>query len=138
MIQNFKVDQAATFASLLLLSCEPKTAFGDQHRQETTKDGVPKWEAQLVAGFRRFGRAENEIIKVGIAAERNPGETIAPATPVQLIDFEVGVMEKRDRDGRVTGAQVWYRCQEIRPINAVPNGSERKARTGAPPDEAVS
>ena len=111
MIQNFKIDQARTFASVLLLSCEPKTAFGDQHRQETTKDGTPKWEAQLVAGFRRFGRAENEIIKVGIAAEDSPGETIPPATPVELIGFEIGVMEERDRDGRVSGVQVRYRCQ---------------------------
>ncbi len=132
------MDQAATFASLLLLSCEPKTAFGDQYRQETTKDGTPKWEAQLVAGFRRFGRAENEIIKVGIAAEHNPGETIPPATPVELIDFEIGVMEKRNRDGQVIGVQVWYRCQEIRPIAAIPNGTDRKARTGAPVGEAVS
>ena len=52
MIQNYKVDQAATFESLLFLSCEPKTAFGDSFRQETTKDGLPKWEAQLVARFR--------------------------------------------------------------------------------------
>ena len=29
MIQNFAIDQAATFESLLFLSCEPKTAFGD-------------------------------------------------------------------------------------------------------------
>ncbi len=137
-LQNFKIDQVRTFASVLLLSCEPKTAFGDQYRQETTKDGLPKWEAQLVAGFRRFGRAENEIIKVGIAAEHNPGEAIPPATPVELIDFEIGVMEKRDRDGQVTGVQVWYRCQEIRPIATVPNGTERKARTGAPAGEAGS
>ncbi len=137
MIQNFKIDQARTFASVLLLSCEPKTAFGDQYRQETTKDGTPKLEAQLVAGFRRFGRAENEIIKVGIAAEHNPGEAIPPATPVELVDFEIGVMEKRDRDGQI-GVQVWYRCAEIRPIAAVPNGAERKTRTGAPTGEAVS
>jgi hypothetical protein len=134
VIQNFKIDQAATFASLLLLSCEPKTAFGDQYRQETTKDGTPKWEAQFVAGFRRFGRADNEIIKVGIAAERNPGEAIPPATPVQLVDFEIGVMDKRDREGTVTGAQVWYRCGEIRPTTATPG--DGKAR--GPAAEAVS
>lgn len=29
MIQNLKIDQARTFASMLRLSCEPKTAFGD-------------------------------------------------------------------------------------------------------------
>ena len=76
MIQNFAIDQAATFESLLFLSCEPKTAFGDSFRQETTKDGTPKWEAQLVARFRQFGRATNEIIKVGLASERQPAEDL--------------------------------------------------------------
>ncbi len=136
MIQNFKVDQAATFDGVRLWSCEPKAAFGDQDRQEKTKGGVPKWELQVVASFRRFGRAENEIIKVGIAAERNPGETIPLGTPVQLVDFEIGVMEKRNSDGHVTGAQVWYRCAQVRPTAAVPNGAGHKSRAAA--DEAVS
>ena len=114
MIQNFAIDQAATFESLLFLSCEPKTAFGDSYRQETTKDGTPMWEAQFVARFRQFGRATNEIIKVGLASERQPAEDLTPATPVELVGFEIGVMDKKDRDGNVTGAQVWYRCQEVR------------------------
>ncbi|MCD2191468.1 hypothetical protein [Actinomycetospora soli] len=114
MIQNFAIDQAATFESLLFLSCEPKTAFGDSFRQETTKDGLPKWEAQLVARFRQFGRATNEIIKVGLVSERAPGADLAPATPVELVGFEIGVMDKKDRNGNVTGAQVWYRCSEVR------------------------
>ena len=114
MIQNFAIDQAATIESLLFLSCEPKTAFGDSYRQETTKDGTPKWETQLVARFRQFGRATNEIIKVGLASERQPAEDLTPATPVELVGFEIGVMDKKDRDGNATGAQVWYRCQEVR------------------------
>ncbi len=131
MIQNFKIDQAATFGSIRLLSVAPKTAFGDQYRQETTKDGVPKWEAQLVAGFRQFGRTQNEIIKVGIAAEGDPGEGIAPASPVELVDFEIGVMEKTKRDPntgeeRVIGVQVWYRCGQIRPT--AESGAGRKQR----------
>ena len=84
MIQNFAIDQAATFESLLFLSCEPKTAFGDSYRQETTKDGTPKWEAQLVARFRQFGRATNEIIKVGLTSpSASPPRTSTPATPVR-------------------------------------------------------
>jgi hypothetical protein len=122
MIQNFKIDQAATFEGVRLWSCEPKIAFGDQYRQEMTKDGTPKWEAQLVATFRRFGRPENEIIKVGVAAGQNPGESISLGTPVTLVDFEIGVMEKKDKEGNVTGASVWYRCAELRPTAATPNG----------------
>jgi len=131
VIQNFKIDQAATFDSIRLLSVAPKTAFGDQYRQESTKDGVAKWEAQLVAGFRQFGRTQNEIIKVGIAAEHDPGEGIAPASPVELVDFEIGVMEKTKRDPntgeeRVIGVQVWYRCGQIR--STAESGAGRKQR----------
>jgi hypothetical protein len=134
VIQNYVIDQAKSFTYLRLLSLEPKTAFGDQFRQETTKDGMPKWEAQLAAGFRQFGKTQNEIIKVGIAAERDPGEGIAPASPVELVDFEIGVMEKTKRDPttgeeRIVGVQVWYRCREIRPIAETP--TERKQRTGS-------
>jgi hypothetical protein len=35
---------------------------------------------------------------------------------VELVGFEIGVMDKKDRNGNVTGAQVWYRCQEVRPL----------------------
>ena len=104
MPQNFKIDQAATFESVLFLSCEAKTAFGDQYRQETTKDGLPKWQLQLVGRFRQFGRATNEIINVGIVAEGNPAEDLTPATPVHLIDFEIGVMDRKDRDGKTSPA----------------------------------
>lgn len=46
-------------------------------------------------------------------------------------------MEKRNRDEQVIGVQVWYRCQEIRPIAAT--GADRKPRsTGTPSGEAVS
>ena len=128
MIQNFAIDQAATFESLLFLSCEPKTAFGDAFRQETAKDGTPKWEAQLVARFRQFGKATNEIIKVGLVADRIPAEEIAPATPVELVGFEIGVMDKKDRHGNVTGAQVWYRCQEVR---ALTSAAPRQRRSEA-------
>lgn len=134
MIQNFAIDQAATFESLLFLSCEPKTAFGDSFRQETTKDGLPKWEAQLVARFRQFGRATNEIIKVGLTSERPPAGDLAPATPVELVGFEIGVMDKKDRNGNVTGAQVWYRCQDLRALSG--SGSRRGGGAAAPQSEA--
>jgi hypothetical protein len=131
VIQTYKIDQTRTFASLLFLSCEPRTAFGEQDKQELTKDGLPKWEAQFVAGFRQFGRPQNEIIRVGIAAERNPADGIALAAPVELIDFEIGVMEKTKRDPetgaeRIVGLTIWYRAQAIRTTSAT--GSNDKPR----------
>jgi hypothetical protein len=117
VIQNYKIDQARTFASLMLLGVSSKLAFGDNERQETTKAGVPKWTAQLAAEFRAFGRPQRELINVGIDAEKDPGQGIAPGTFMELIDFEIGVMEKRNREGQVTGVQVWYRASAMRPIS---------------------
>jgi hypothetical protein len=123
--QTYKIDQAATFAGVVLLSVEPKLAFGSTE-QERTGDGVPKWEAQLAAGFRQFGKINNEILKVGVAAHANPGDGLPPYTPVELVGFEVGVMpkEKKDRDTGTTqqvGISVWYRCDELRSTAATGN-----------------
>jgi hypothetical protein len=117
MPQTYKIDQAATFAGVALLSVEPKVAFGSAE-QDRTSDGVPKWEAQLVAGFHQFGKINNEILKVGVVAHTNPGDGLAPYTPVELVGFEVGVMEKKGRDGQVVGVQVWYRAEQLRPISS--------------------
>jgi hypothetical protein len=127
MPQQFVVDQAATFSHVVLLSCDPKLEY-QKPDQEKTKDGTPKWELQLVAGFKAFDRSANEVIKVGIAAERNPADTIPQFTPVQLVGFVVGVME-RTKDGQVVGVQTWYRCDSVRAISAVPNGSRKSEHT---------
>jgi hypothetical protein len=123
MPQTFKVDQAATFQHVVLLSCEPKTAFGSAE-QAKTKDGTPRWELQLVGAFRQFDRAANEVIKVGVDSHRNPAEGLAQFSPVRLRNFEVGVME-RQKDGQVVGVQVWYRCDGIEPIGTVHNGRSK-------------
>jgi hypothetical protein len=130
VIQNFKIDQTRTFSSVLLLGVEPKTAFGEQDRQEMTRDGLPKWVAQLAAEFRVFGRPQRELINVGLIADKNPGDGLTPGTPVELLDFEIGVMEKKNRDGQVTGVQVWYRAGGLRATGAM-TGRNR-------PVEAVS
>jgi hypothetical protein len=121
--QTFKIDQAATFDGVILLSVEPKVAFGGTE-QDRNKDGLPKWEAQVVAGFKAFDRTNNEVLKIGLASYTNPMDGLTAYTPVQLVDFEVGVMarERRNKDtgaSEMTGVQIWYRCGEIRPISAV-------------------
>lgn len=125
-LQNFRIDQAATFTHLMVLSVEPKLKFGSDTDQECTKDGMPKWEAQVAAGFRQFGKVVNEVIKVGIASAKNPGDGMAPGTPVQLIGLEVGVMEKQTKDGRPVGFQVWYRAEQVRPTSATAPAAQGK------------
>jgi hypothetical protein len=130
MISNFKVDQAATFAGVAFLSSEMKLKFGSQTDQECAKDGTPKWVVQVIAGFRdSFGKVQNEVLKIGVASHRDPGEGVAPYTPIVLVGFEVGVMEKtkRDQDGqeKIIGVTVWYRCSEIRSTAATSSRSAK-------------
>lgn len=119
MPQTFIVDQAATFQAVAFLAADPKMEFGSRDRQETTKDGIPKWEVQLVAGFNQFGKVVSEVIKVGVASYKNPAEGLSMYTPVHLINFTVGVTPAEERTNdkgvkRIVGGTAWYRCDEIR------------------------
>jgi hypothetical protein len=119
MPQVFIVDQAASFQAVAFLSSEPKIAMGAQGVQETNKDGVPKWEIQVVCGFRdNFGKVQNEVMKVGYTGPKDPGEGLNMYTPVHFVNFTVGVMDKTRRNREtgqteVIGAQIWYRCDGI-------------------------
>jgi hypothetical protein len=118
MPQTFIVDQAATFQAVAFLGAEPRIEFGTRDKQEQTRDGLPRWDVQVVAGFRdNFGKVQNEVIKVGYAGPKNPAESIGMYQPVQLVNFTVGVMEKTAKEdkSKVIGFNVWYRCDEIRP-----------------------
>jgi hypothetical protein len=124
MFTNFKIDQAATFQGIAFLSCDPKTAFGQRDRQEVAKDGTPKWEVQVIAMTRdQFGKANNAVMKVGVLAHKNPAEGLMPYSPIALVDFEVGVMEKTKKnpetgEEKVIGVQVWYRASQVRALAA--------------------
>ncbi|MGH3505434.1 MAG: hypothetical protein ACRDQA_31755 [Nocardioidaceae bacterium] len=135
MPATFTVDQAETFSGMAALSCEPKTAFG-KDEQEVTRDGVPKWTLQVVAGFTdQFGKVRNEVLNVGLIAKTNPLDGVGQFTPVRLKGFQVGVMDKTDRDGKVLGAQVWYRAEAveaaIQPVSNG-NGAGQKAKEPQP------
>jgi hypothetical protein len=126
MPQVFIVDQAASFQATAFLASEPKMVMGSQGQQETAKDGTPKWEIQVVTAFRdNFGKTVNEVMKVGFTGSKDPGEGIAMYTPVHLVNFTVGVMDKTRRNREtgqteVIGAQIWYRCDGIQAANASP------------------
>jgi hypothetical protein len=125
VFSNFKIDQAATFAGVAFLSCDPKTKFGARDVQETTKDGIPKWDLQVVATFKSAFGTTSEVLKVGVASHKNPADGLHPYTPIALNGFEVGVMEKTKRnpetgEERVIGVQVWYRCADLRSLAGAP------------------
>ncbi|GAA3430384.1 hypothetical protein GCM10018953_75780 [Streptosporangium nondiastaticum] len=141
MFTNFKIDQAATFQGVAFLACEPKTKFnpikGAPREQEALQDGTPKWEVQVAAIFKsQFRGVQSEVLKIGVASHRNPGEGLMPYTPIHLVDFEVGVMEKTKKnpetgEERVIGLQVWYRAAEIRPLTATGSKTRAAAETAA-------
>lgn len=116
---NLKIDQQATFKALVFLSCEPKYKFGSTTDVETTKDGRTKWTVELLgAAYDGFGGTNNSVIKVGMASTTNPAEGLQPFSPVELGDFEVGVMERtKNTEGggeKVIGVTVWYRASELK------------------------
>ncbi len=67
-----------------------------------------------------------------MVSEKNPGESLTPGTPVELLDFEIGVMERKNREGTVVGVQVWYRAGGLRPTSATaPVGRPRPVADAA-------
>jgi hypothetical protein len=125
-MQTFVIDQAATFQALAFLSIEPRMEFGSAERQETDREGTPKWDVQLVGAFRGpGGKLSNEVIKVGMTSVKRPGEGLSMYQPVHLVNFVVGITPAKERTGRdgerrVTGGTAWYRCDDIRPASVAP------------------
>ncbi|MEV0203523.1 hypothetical protein AB0I37_30420 [Micromonospora purpureochromogenes] len=134
MPQTFVIDQAASFTGIAFLSSAPRLEFGSD-KQDRTRDGLGKWQIECVAGFRdQFGNASHEVIKVNVAAANDPGAQMSPYTPVQLVNFVVGVVPPEMRkDGRgqdvVRGGTVWYRADEIRPTQQAPAGRPKASAT---------
>jgi hypothetical protein len=116
MIGNFKIDQATTFNSVHLMSVEPKTKFKSD-QQEQSQDGTPKWQAKVAVTYSVFGRNESEILNVNMASRNDPGDGVAPFSPVKLEGLEVNVGPKTDRDNKpVPGIQQWYRADAIKAV----------------------
>jgi hypothetical protein len=127
----FHIDQARTFKAVMFLSVAPKTVFGNNAQQDTTADGTPKWEVQVVASFEQFGRIENEVLKIGVQNHKNPGEALNNMPqPVELVGFRVGVspvekkVDPKSGKERITGGTAWYQADEIRALSAAPRAGK--------------
>jgi hypothetical protein len=127
--QTFVIDQPATFQALAFLECSPRMKFGSRDQQETNAAGTPKWDVQLIAGFRdRFDatKSNHQTLKVGIIADRNPAEGLSMYTPVQLVGLMVGVtpveerINKRTGEKEAVGGKYWFAAEGLRPLHAVP------------------
>lgn len=140
MAQNFKIDAEATFAGpLMFVQSVPKNEFGTD-KQQTFKDGTPKWEVHLLGMFHGFNGVTPEIVKVGIGQHGDPGQGIPQNSPVQLPGLEVGVMEKTKKlpDGteKVIGVTVWHRAEGMHAVgNQAAASAPASSRRGASSDE---
>ncbi len=130
MPQTFVIDQSATFGGVAFLESAPRLAFGTQD-QDRTADGTPKWDVSLVANFKDgFGRSQHEVIKVGIASHQDPGADLSSYTPVQLVNFVVGVVPpevRKDARGqeKLVGGTTWYRADGLQSL--IPPAASRRS-----------
>lgn len=128
-VQTFMVDQEQTFSGMAALSAERKMRFGTDE-PDLTPDQVQKWAVQVVAGFvDGFGRSQNEVMNVSVASKANPLDGVGQFTPVRLKGLQVGVMDRKDKNGNVMGAQVWYRAEAVE--SAMPSNSKTAAKDAA-------
>ncbi|MGW8358840.1 hypothetical protein [Streptomyces wedmorensis] len=118
MSVSLYIDQNQTFARLVFLSSEPKMAFGNSEKQDTTKSGVPKWEVQVAATFKQFGKLRNEILKVSVLSHSDPGDAIEVPQSVEMTGFRVHVnpVDRRVENGteRINGGTAVYQADGIR------------------------
>lgn len=128
------IDQEATFGTVFFMTCGPRLAYvaGPDGRrqpsgeQEHGRDsGLPKWSVQATA-LSRDGETQQPL-KVGIEAVTNPGEGLAPGTPVLFDQLELGVMTRENG-----GAQLWYRAQGVLPMTP-PNGQAKASAASGEP-----
>ncbi|QWF86088.1 hypothetical protein [Amycolatopsis sp. CA-230715] len=130
MLTNVVIDQSRTFAGLVFLSCAPKMKFGSKTEQDRTKDGVPKWEVEVLgATYTPFGGTANEVVKVGINAVSDPCEGIPAFSPIELGSFSFGVLEKKrkDRDTgveQIVGISVFFRADEVKLAGQAPTAAK--------------
>lgn len=124
---TYKIDQAATFNTVVFLECMPKVKFGSTTDQECTKDGIPKWDVQVTAAFKQFGKNVFTTLKITVAAEMDPGEGLQPFTPVQVMGLEIGVMDKTNKAGEIVGHSVYHRADGILSTAAYPQSRKNEA-----------
>lgn len=125
---TFTIDATRTFALLMLMGTSPRIEFQGT-AQAKDNDGRPKWEAQLAATWLADPgrRAVSEVLSVTIASDRDPGDGIAPGSPVTVEGLRVGVSTPERTDRGVRGGRAWYSAEALRPAAAPKFGKQDAA-----------
>src|ERR1017187_2500760 len=131
---TFVCDTGATFATMLLMSSGPKTEFGSAV-QAISKTGEKKWFAQVAATWQaEYGmRPVSEVIEITLTGgDANPAASIQPGSPVEFVNFRIGVSSPEMRDNgrgpRVSGGRAWYSASAVRASGRVPVGAANGAK----------
>jgi hypothetical protein len=125
MIGTFKIDQAATFASVMFMHSSPKVDF-------TSKSPIPgKWQISAAVGYTVFGKMTSEIINVNVDSPEDPAVGITPGQPIELVGLEVNVSPKSKGKGMdkqtLTGVSQWFKADYVKAATAAAPTSGRKS-----------
>ena len=116
----FTIDTARTFALLMLMSTSPKAEFNSADQaQARSADGRPKWSAQVAATWlaEPGRRPVSEVLDITITSDRDPGEGLAPGSPVIVEGLRVGVSTPEKTERGVRGGRAWYQADALRSAN---------------------
>jgi hypothetical protein len=121
----FTIDTPRTFALLMLMSTTRKTKFGTDE-PDLAADGRPKWSAQVAGTWlaEPGRRPVSEVLEITITADRDPGESIPPGSPVHIEGLRVGVSTPERTERGVRGGRAWYSADALRPAQARQAGKD--------------
>lgn len=123
---TYAIDTRNTFTAVFLMATGPRNKFGSQE-QDVNAAGEKKWEVQASVLFvPEYGmKAQSDILSVTVTGA-DPGEGIAPGTPIELVNLRLGIVAPEASDTgkglRVRGGKAYYQASGIRPAT----GSVRK------------
>jgi hypothetical protein len=129
---TFVINAEATFASPpLLMGCMPKLRYGTTD-QDVSANGERKWECQAAVTFQPAApgmRPVSEVISVTITGPAtNPGEHLAPGSPVVFDGFKVGwSAPETGESGRIRGGKPWYQATGLRQVHGAAQARDGKA-----------
>lgn len=118
---TFVVDTGRTFAAALLMGSAPKLRF-QTTEQDVAADGQRKWEIQAAMTWQaEHGmRPVSEVVSVTCLGGTDPAASIPPGTPIEFMDFRVGISTPERTDRGVRGGKPYYQAGGLRPVNGRP------------------
>ena len=126
---TMRIDEAATFAAVLLMAAGPKTEFGTDS-QAISKSGERKWFAQVAVTYHpEYGMAaQSEVIQVTVTGGTDPALVLQPGTPVTFDGLRVGFSApERGQGDRIRGGRPWFQAAGVRAVHGQRSAEQKAA-----------